>query len=195
MELKQKKLIVLRNTLENPIGERQIIEATIAYANGARLQVEQTGADNVSVYTLDERFDSDAKRFRSHVHRELQLTITNPDAVAAEILQREGYSAMVPVRREVRKVPGGVQILLHENFESISALVQLGVLLLLDTTREFRDKLCQCGWSPCGRFFLETKPPRGRPQRKYCRPMHLELAHNLNATERMRKHRAPRSKK
>ena len=59
--------------------------------------------------------------------------------------------------------------------------VDLGTLLLLDPRRKFGKQLCVCGWAVCGRFFFAKQPPRGRPQRKYCRPGHMERAHNKAA--------------
>jgi hypothetical protein len=195
VELRQKRQIVLRNLVEKPLTEQQIVEATVAYANGARLTIEQSGALEGIVYSMNGEQIEDAERFRSHVRLDLEKMITDPHAVAVKLIQMEGHWPAHQIMRTVRRVPGGVQLVIQERFDSVSALVSLGVLFLLDVSRGYRQKLCQCGWAPCGRFFFETRPPRGRPQRKYCRRSHLDLTHNHKATERMQSNRDRRLRK
>jgi len=72
--------------------------------------------------------------------------------------------------------------------------ISYALLLLMDTKRTYGRDLCLCRFKSCGKFFFVVRPPRGRPQRKYCKREHMLLAHAANAAERVRRSRLNRKR-
>ena len=245
MERKIPRRITLTNDSVNPLTEKQIVDATVAYANGTDLVIhglwpsgakghdmrdqewvrKETGDEKLGAYLqLAEKMRIASLRegkpnpfaidpsvrittvqefrviFRKRVSEILALALRDPHAASEIMLDGgtiRGLFLTCGVRNSLGKTESG---LLRWNteytFSMYAELVELGLILMLDERRSFKEKLCQCQWEPCGLFFFEVKPPTGRPQRKYCCSEHLLKAHDENAAKRMkRKRSAPRSKK
>jgi hypothetical protein len=253
MERRKIKRITLTSDSINPPSEKEFVEATIAFANGAELEVNgywprsgenprfdksPTGDDNLQelidlalavwkAHELKDKLDQQGKKlddkylriittaqerppymptlaaFRSHLRKcvceILSLSFRDP-AAAADFVLEHGLIQGFPYisfrnRYSLGQSAGGLRLNTEYTFTNFSDAVLLGVVLMLDERRGFREKLCQCQWEPCGLFFFEIKPPTGRPQRKYCCSEHMLKAHDLNAANRMKKFRSKPARK
>jgi hypothetical protein len=211
MEHLKGKRIKLRNTETQPLSEREIVEATVAFANGATLELKDFAEGRSSQPSEEEttpsRSDSwgeprTAEQIREderRVTRELLSYILSGPMLEEDVngLTDQDLSSLINPRPFFRKVDGGLTLRFAYSFCSDSDLTTLGVILLEDTERPFKEKLCQCRLESCGLFFFEVKPPTGRPQRKYCSEEHMLMAHDQNAPNRMKKRRrrSPAGKK
>ena len=92
----------------------------------------------------------------------------------------------------------GVQRYRYAHFETYATgpQPQIAFALMLLLAGPFRDQVCRCKLSSCGRFFLASAPKggRGAPIREYCPGTdHREIAHQGTAAERMRRSRRERA--
>lgn len=185
------------------------MEATIAFANGARIEIDgwqsdqkitaglalaavahEQGLAGFEAPPLVTTLEGFRVRLREVTRQRLSLAIQDPQA-AARVAMAAATADLVHPRAVIRLVSGGLSLSHFYEFSTEVELLHLGELLLMDPARAFGSKLCQCQLSTCGAFFLEKKPATGRPQRRYCDPDHMQLAHDQNAASRMRQRRAP----
>jgi hypothetical protein len=199
----RKRTIQLVNSVDRPLGEAQVVEATLAFANGCGLRIvgqgSQPGPAAVQVLQSlpSDRAHGAEARAWEHIFALVQGAHTNPKQCAHAYLQTDlqGDGGGGP-RRLVKRVPGGLAVLYHERFGSILELATLGALLLLDPSRPFLRKLCRCEFDKCRDYFLK-KPPdpdrmstnRGRPKSKYCCTRHANEAHDADAAKRAQAYR------
>jgi hypothetical protein len=240
MERTKSKLIVLKNDSLNPLSEREIVDATIAYANGANIVVNSSFGSPESYELSAEQCDmdlqgwfsaqvglreqaielgikagafdidpsvmnGDIEGFKTLLRTRLRevISLSLHDVVAAAETVRRGPLVKVAtnlhsfgVRGSIGDSPkGGLRFNTEFTFENFVDLVELGLVLLLDDRRGFREKLCQCMWGPCGFLFFKIQRATGAPQRKYCCSEHMLKAHDLNAAERMKKRRRAAARK
>jgi hypothetical protein len=217
MEHQTPRIIKLRNTPVHPLSEQEIAEATLAFANGATLKLlgkdtffkgrrvddeilkgffarrtasrDKAPSDHKGKVTTDE-FQKYAAGFheaiRENIRGDISRSLLDPSAVARSIVERDD-TAFLHVNPIVHATARGLQLTYHHRFASFIDLVVFGLILLVDESRPFREKLCECHLQSCRLFFFEIKPPTGRPQRRYCSEEHLKAAHAQNAPRRMRK--------
>jgi hypothetical protein len=204
----RRRAITLENTPDHPLSERAIIDATLAFANGADLRIDGegepgmrlSGADGEVVLEIEGESQpavqiSGSKteiaaigyRQREAIRRFLARVVKEPGTLARELVNQGWSKSWAKVERVVRPTETGVSIRYYDRFFTPYLLANRGILLLLDPERGFGEKLCQCRLSACGDFFLEVRPPRGRPQRRYCSAEHMELGHKERGALRMRK--------
>lgn len=253
MERKIPRLITLTNDADYPLSEEEIVEATIAFANGAEIllkdreggphrpkeiaerelarrrilekevsNLRRSAKDVLRSWKSGENtplsdeakaeweslaqmttIEQLANKFRKRARETISLSLNDPLEGAGSFW--DGLLGDFPtmslgreflVDHRLDHSDKGIRLVIYYRFPTFFNLVVLGLALLLDDRRRFREKLCQCQWGPCGFLFFEVKPPTGRPQRKYCCSEHLLKAHDENAAKRMkRKRSAPRSKK
>lgn len=223
MEPRREKKLQLKNTPDAPLTERQIVEATIAFTNGARLEIEGLVRRGIDKETGDAAlalqirvakafqelskedggklggesfpqgpFPTSVDEYRRAVRvttREIISDVLNKPKVAAGVIVRRELVSHVHQKPVVRQTEQGLSFRSYYEFNNFVELVDVGVLLLADVERGFREKLCECQLDGCGVFFFEKKPKTGRPQRKYCTPSHMLEAHSLNAPKRMARRR------
>ena len=217
MEPRKSPRIKLRNTPERPLLEEEIVNATIAFANGARLDLKDLvdpfqwsfdgiTPEKIETYVGDEALMHNEERLALRGGRELRpISQIREDArsMTRDILSYylidpvlpedvEGLSGFdlfpsINGRVYMRMTANGCTLDFYYTFATDLELVRLGEFLIQDSERKFGKRLCQCQLKSCGRFFLEVKPATGRPQRRYCDPEHLKEAHALNASKRMRR--------
>jgi hypothetical protein len=221
MEARRAKTIRLTNTPQRPLSEREIAEATIAFANGARLDIEGLERTSLTGSTGDKELEvllrilrsfpksgrepgspaeavpqtvADLRaNYRSDTKALLSAALKKPEAAAAVLVDR-GTEHVVHLRPLLRKVPGGLSLTSYYQFATELDLVKVGQILLIDRERGFLAKLCQCQLEECGDFFFEVKPATGRPQRLYCSREHMLRAHDENASARMARRRPSKPK-
>lgn len=201
-------IITLENRPDHPLSERAIIDATLAFANGADLRIDGegepemrlSGADGevvleiegesqpaVQISGTEAEIAAIGHRQREAIRGYLGRVMREAGTLARELLKQGWTKSWGKVERVVRPIEAGVSIRYYDRFFTPYLLANRGILLLLDPERGFGGKLCQCRLSTCGNFFLEVRPPRGRPQRRYCSAAHMELAHKERGLIRMRK--------
>jgi hypothetical protein len=224
MERAKSKIIALKNDSLNPLSEREIVDATIAYANGANLVINGLGdrhlrdwlSGQVELRELASKagmkhpldldpsvMNTDVEEFKTLVRKRARevIALSFHDVVAAAETFRRGPLVKTAtyhsfgIRCSISDSPKGLRFNTEFAFDTFVDLVELGLALLLDDRRGFREKLCECQWGPCGFLFFEIQPPTGRPQRKYCCSDHMLKAHDLNAAERMKKYRGRPARK
>jgi hypothetical protein len=226
MEQTKPKRITLRNTPERPLTAEEIVNATISFANGDTLdlkdlvdpfqwsrdgikpEVAETYVGNRELRRREERDASESgskprtikqirDQWRFSTRETLTYYLTEPLLPEdANSLINLDFFPRINGRVHFRRTATGLTLDFYYTFATGLDLVSLGELLIEDTERPFGKKLCQCQLKSCGRFFLEVKPPTGRPQRRYCCPEHLKAAHAQNAPKRMQRIRKkPKGKK
>ena len=224
MERRKPKRITLLNDSFSPLSERQIVDATIGFMNGAELTInglwareingkqlrgDEYLADRISLHgelkevALATRRENASSRgpdvasvteykriLRARAGSTVSLSFTDPVAAAKVILDGQLIEGLTynswDANYSLGPSPKGLRLTHEFRFTTVSDLVELGLALLLDESRGFREKLCQCQWKLCGFFFFEVKPATGRPQRKYCSAEHMLKAHDQKAAKRMR---------
>jgi hypothetical protein len=212
----RRKIIILENRPDHPLSERAIIDATLAFANGADLRIDGEGDPEMRLsgaegeVVLEIKGESEPAvqisgteaeiaaigyRQREAISRYLARVMKEPGTLARELLDQGWIKSWAKVERVVRPTEAGVSIRYYDRFFTPYLLANRGILLLLDPERGFGKKLCQCQLSTCGDFFLEVRPPRGRPQRRYCSAGHMELGHKERGPIRMRKIRTRRKQR
>jgi hypothetical protein len=249
MEQPKPKLITLTNDADYPLSEEEIVEATIAFASGAKILLKDRYPYPAEVAARELAWTRYFKKhisavrscakgvlrswksgevtlpdvakaeweamaqmttveqlediFRERVRLIISLSLTDPDESATLFWAGlQGDFPAMPnetafrVNHSIGPSDKGIKLVIYYEFPTFFNLVILGLTLLLDESRRFRQKLCECQWTPCRLFFFEIKPPTGRPQRKYCCSEHMLKAHDENAANRMKKRRrAPAGKK
>lgn len=237
MELRNPARKTIRNAPEKPLSEKQIVDATLMFANGTKLLLDgvRTG-DRIRGTPLtsypeeefepwrDEKVDTATlpiteisnllgrlstgrtmdvegfvKLLRVQVREIISLSLRDRMAAATMCLKHSLINDVNFTCPDVRYTHDlstcGLRLTQRFLLEGPVDLVIFGLFLLLDETRGFGQKLCQCQWEPCGLFFFEAKGATGRPQRRYCGMIdkdgksHMEKAHDKNAPDRMKKRR------
>jgi hypothetical protein len=202
------RAITLENRPDHPLSERAIIDATLAFANGADLRIDGEGEPELRLSGADGEVVLEIKgeaepavqisgteaeiaairhRQQAAIRGFLARVMQEPGDLARELLNQGWTKSWSRVERVVRPTEAGVSVSYYDRFFTPYLLANRGILLLLDPERGFGEKLCQCQLSTCGDFFLEIRPPRGRPQRKYCSAEHMQLGHKERGAIRMRK--------
>jgi hypothetical protein len=163
--------------------------ASLDAPNGRRLATEQ-----------QLEIDAAATEARRGKWREfLAAVVRDPADAAARLLgDAEKLLERVWPLPALRRTPRGVALRYHAIILDLSSFDAFVSTLLLDEERPFGRDLCRCKFKGCGAdghgalFFLEKKPATGRPQRRYCTPEHMLMAHARESTKRARKSRAKR---
>lgn len=226
-----KKTVILRNLFsENSPTEREIVEATIAFVNGATIVVDDV-PDSLKHLQLvpapmtptQRRIAEDSLRgWRKLVHggkppetnirdasedegllqsrfrlvyREFLAKLLHDPRAIPRTFTDMGFLSKLPVETYLHATADGLSIVHHYHLDTFFDATQVGTALLLDQTKDFGRKICQCQLGTCGKFFFEIQPATGRPQRKYCCSDHMTDAHNQNAAKRMKKFRSKPARK
>jgi hypothetical protein len=174
-----------------PFTEREFVERVLAFANGAKL----VGNAIDLVAGVARGVDTEADRWDYRKHELV------PDAVrAAKWLETilEGGPlrslgdevlplAHLSVLRPTYKLRGRRIEVQYQHFAArVEAAVAYGVLLMLDSERDYAKNLCRCKYTECNRFFLAVKPRTGRPRRDYCTPACFKAARVAGGPDRVR---------
>jgi hypothetical protein len=189
MERGRGKVITLVNTDERPLSEREVVDATLAFANGSDLRIDGT---------VPPKYPEDAvERLQALIRNHLERVLSEPTALARELWEAgwlKSPGVWARAHEIARAIEGGIAIDSRGEYISGYQIANRGVALLLDPrpprAPDFQRKLCQCQFSECRRFFLEAQRGRGRPQRLYCCKDHMLRGHDERGEVRMKNHRA-----
>jgi hypothetical protein len=228
----RQKRVVLRNLLSAGPTDREIVEATVAFVNGATIVIDdvpdslkhlrleaapmlpaerQVAEDSLRVLqgliygATDSSPEADSgiaaddeaalqARYRLVYRKFLARLLCDPSAISREFSDK-GLMSKLPIDTYLLDRGDGLSIVHHYHLNTFFDVTQIGTAYLLDRTRDYTRKLCQCQLRSCGKFFFEVQPPTGRPQRKYCCKGHMEEAHAQNAGKRMKKFRSKPARK
>lgn len=195
----------LTNSIEEPLTEYQIVLATLAAANGARLYLDGSRGGDRGLAQLRELSAAVQKHVRSDPtsddssqdldERWRESVVAILDGIISGVMQQviaEDPTTTTEIhglqmRPMMKVVDGKLRLVTHYSFAIEHSLVSFGELLLADSSRDFGSKLCRCRLKSCGLFFLERRPPTGRPQRIYCCDEHLTQGHNSGSGERRKR--------
>jgi hypothetical protein len=224
MEHKRRNPFDLRASERRYPSEAEIVEATVAFTNGATLEVGQLDPPSareiaeweeglkfwsVQINLLREEglLESNAldapqkrdleSRYRAVYRALISAYLRNPEAVDAQFIS-QGLSSEILGRTLWMPTENGMSIVHHYQLFTFVDVISLGKSLLMDRARGFAQTLCQCQLSNCGKFFFIEKRATGRPATRYCKKSHMLKAHKLNAPSRMKRMRSepkPRGKK
>jgi len=158
------------------MSDEALLDATLAFANGAELQMEEWRERDA------ETLESQREVIRGYLERILRGEWRK---LAQELLD-QGWQkwSTSTVRRAVRLTDEGLEISYHEQLHSAHLLAMWGVALLL--SKPLRLDLCKCHYSECQKFFWKVVPTKGPPRRTYCSDEHLKLGHSENVATRAR---------
>ncbi|MEY4762722.1 MAG: hypothetical protein RLZZ200_2578 [Pseudomonadota bacterium] len=200
----------LLNTAQQPAGEQDLVEATLAFANGSDVELNgvlippapagfnQAGQDlwgfqtegDPAAATWETVWRETQERLRGDLQNRLAQVLTQPDAAAAQALRAWRWPRAQPV---IRMVPGGLRLAVHYPLAGVEDLCDLGLALILDVERGRRADLCRCQLESCGRYFFVDRGASNRPRTRYCSPAHMLAFHGgERGAARVRKHRAKR---
>lgn len=223
MEHRRHKVMHLKNSAEQPLTEREIVEATVAFANGANLEIDGLVARGAFPHEVGDRkiesslklrralqenpipslgemptsdipVDVGAYRAQMRTATRMRLADLLADPVAsAREYVGRSFEDVVSAKTILRATPAGLVRANYYTFSTDSDLVLLGSVLLA-ADASLREKLCQCQLASCGVFFFEKKPATGRPQRRYCTRAHMLRSHDENASQRMARKRPAKPK-
>jgi hypothetical protein len=180
------------------VSERALIDRAIRYANAGDVK---SWASFVEGIELPESVGSGAQfmasfapereAFRSALTA-IVMKDTTPALVADWRRRAEGL-ILLPTFGQGHV---SYRLIVIEYFSPpLGAQFAYVLLLLLDPERPFGRDLCQCRLEGCGRFFFTSPNPKGgRPQRLYCNPTHMHMAHEATAPERVRRSRENRKR-
>lgn len=198
----------LLNTAQQPASERELVEATLEFANGADLELNgvllppappgfhESGQDlwgfpsgEGSTSTAWETvWRESQERLRGNLRDRLVQVIAQPEAAAAVAVRAWRWSRAHPV---LRLVPGGLRLAIHYPLAGVEDLCDLSIALILDVERGRRADLCRCQLETCGQFFFVDRRASNRPRTKYCSPAHMLAFHGgERGAARVRKHRS-----
>jgi hypothetical protein len=214
--MERKPVVRLENSQQKPLTEREIVEASVDFLNGRRIEIPGWSGDNEIrfIIALEEIQSSNAGRtvgkprnasqpsdeavqafrnsFREAQREMLSRLIADPGAVALELKEA---APLIDPKPLIRVVQDGLWLDHFYEFKSELDLVTLGLVLLADPRRRSNwPQLCRCQLPSCGAFFFEKRPPTGRPQRRYCSRTHMLRAHDQNAPRRMATRRPKKPK-
>ena len=177
------------NTDERALSEREVVDATLAFANGSDVRFDGTAPAKYAEGALE--------RLQTLIRDHLERVLSEPTALARELWRLVGLKSpgvWARTHEIARAIDGGIAIDSRGEFISGYQLANRGIALLLDPrpprAPDFQRKLCRCRFSECRRFFLEEQRGRGRPQRFYCCKDHMLRGHDERGEQRMKKHRA-----
>lgn len=213
MQQIKERVVGLKNLADRPLIESEIVDATVEFANGARLQIDGLEGDEPLRLVGDRRIRADlavrgatddVEAYRSQVRgatRSVLASIIAHPLAQARALAASEIGGLIRTQVVLREPPR--PLLTHRYaFATDLDLVLLGRILLADQSRPFQEKLCQCLYSQCGDFFFEMKAVvsrrggGGMRRRKYCCDEHMNKARDERRTERAQaKRRAPRRPK
>jgi hypothetical protein len=182
------KQLSLKNTPIDPLSEEQIVEAAIAFANGATISL----LDQVARPTALEA-ELRQELIRGHLGEIISGNVDEEDLSTG--LDDDGFFKTISPRLYLRKTKKGFTVAFYYTFADWFSVVKLGSFFLHDSERPFRERLCRCQLASCGRFFFKIQHATGAPQRKYCCSEHMLKGHDLSAASRMKKRRRATARK
>ncbi len=203
-------VLKLLHTSQQPATEQELVEATLALANGTDVELNrvlvppapagfnQPGHDLWGFPTDDGQAPSTweavwretLERLRADLRARLAQAMSQPDAAAAAAVRAWHWPRVQPV---LRLVPGGLRLTVYYPVAGLEELCDLGVALILDLDRGHQADLCRCQLESCGAYFFVDRGASNRPRTKYCSPAHMLAFHGGDrGAARVRKHRARR---
>jgi hypothetical protein len=201
--------------------EQDIVDATVAFQNGATLVVNGEPDFNRKESVLETSVQvweqlvselreigltclppnaapiSDLPSRYPNAHGEFLAAFVSDRAATEDKLVSRGIASSINVHATLwQPTKDGMAIVHHYEFSNPFDVITVGTALLFDRGKGFGQRLCQCQLESCRKFFFEKKAATGRPARRYCKTQHMLKAHDLNAPGRMKKRRGkPRAKK
>lgn len=185
------------------LAESEYVDRMLAFANATpakdSAELQELGFELVTGNRLndDERGDAeswqeDEGEFGAAQRQLIQWLETVRTGTKAEFekfvsLVCEACSRMV-VRPGFNAKAGRLDVEFRFYPDDLEAAFGYALHLLLREPRG-RNRLCRCRYLECHRFFLEVKPPTGRPRRDYCSQEHFDAARKLGAAIRIREYR------
>jgi hypothetical protein len=222
MEREKAKLPTLINDPLHPLTDAQIVDATLAFVNGADIALNRlepgcsieeciSQARKFREFSTNEverpfldvplAFGSTAELhsyLRNRVAVILGHALTDP-AATAKVIDKDGFQ-LIPgyyfgscnVRLVRLHSQSGYRLTSCYEFQNSIQLIELGLFLILAQGTGFRERLRRCKWNGCAWFFLIVKPETGRSKSHYCRSDCMEQLHNSRGAARMKKLRRAR---
>lgn len=184
----------LRNLATAPASDDSLVDALIAFVNGADLIIcgqksrfgePHSKAVDRPIYSalLQAAIDgepsilpmlTDKEGHQRPVFAVISLGLRN-DALPEPI---RGI-ASVSVSRVLLARPQGYSLGYFRQFRTARAALAEATVLTLDPARPYARKLCRCKYPDCQKFYFAEKNLRGGPpNRIYCTPKHRKLHNN-----------------
>ncbi len=172
--------------------ERDVIEAVLWFANLRRItsthqiEVRLSGLSYVKGYFMViEPHEVDAYRHDQAELREWLEDIISSEAGRNRVKKKvsERMNNVSEAKLLFENGSFGYRFVLH----GVQAVCALGLALILDKKRGLSNRLKRCGNPDCLRFNLDFEP-KGRP-RRFCNDSCKRAFDNVDAVERVRRHR------
>jgi hypothetical protein len=186
---------------EGCVTEEEYVHAAVEFANAKNWRSALTlrsGArkpiriDNVAAATpLSELAGHDYAEWHAEFRNYLSEVVDRKPSVELRALIAAGAGRMIQISEpslqpgpfSYRYVPLNLRVAFAHVFK-----------LLLHPDMPYGKELCQCQLGSCRKFFFVRRQATGRPGRRYCKPEHMRLAHELDTARRVRVSRAKRKK-
>jgi hypothetical protein len=145
-------------------------------------------ARNLKVPNDKQRRAEEQALFRRHLATVMQGCL--PREVKVYLALSAGRVLLVPIPELIDE---GSRLGYRYLPQSLRAALSFALLLLIDQSRSYAARICQCKLRTCGNFFFVKRAETGRPRRRYCNDDHMSEAHDLGAAERVKRRRAERA--
>jgi hypothetical protein len=189
----------LRNFVTAPANDDSLVEAVLAFANGAELIIvgqpdcgvpRSRPADRAPYVELLQ----DVVGERSILPMLTDNLGRRRPAIPVIRLGRRSDSLPAPIRglrsirveRVVISRPRGYSLAYFRQFRTVGALLAEVATLIADPDKPYARALCRCQYPACRNFYLARKNPKGGPaNRIYCEPEHRRLHNNSALRKKM----------
>jgi hypothetical protein len=199
----------LKNSVTEPLDDRAVLHATLAFANGSALFLEPTRDGLPDIREVARQGDAaewPSKLWQSvgaFLHEDEQLraksravlsdisstrTRSVPRALKAAISD-DAWICRLNERPVVYRRKGVELVGRFSSFEDHRAVVARGITLFAQ--HDCPALVGRCKLGSCGVFFVARQNPKGGPpNRIYCRSDHRDLHHNSAARKKVGESRA-----
>jgi len=189
----------LRNLKTTPASDDFLVDALLAFANGAEVTiVGQPRYGEPHSKAADRPVYVELLKDTIGGRQSILPMLTDKDGrqrpmVAVIDLGRSNASLPSPIRSlgsvSVKRIvvgrPRGYSLAYFRQFHTARAALAEAAMLIVDPYRPYGRALCRCQYPACQKFYFARKNPRGGPpNRTYCTPKHRELHNNSS----LRKH-------
>lgn len=183
-----------------PLSEQELLDAALEFANkgsarawlallsGIKVPADLFSSPRVAAIA-DRVVAEEFEPARQRLVDDMAAVVRGADtsAIARRAAREAARVVLVP---HFELVDGALRVTHRYLAQDLAARVSYVVLLLLDSSRDFGRRLCQCKLETCERFFWERRSTQGgRRGRSFCSPEHMREHNSATAAERVRRHR------
>ncbi|MDE2137928.1 MAG: hypothetical protein KGJ68_10870 [Gammaproteobacteria bacterium] len=190
------------NLNEHGVTDSEVVRALVALGNGERVELDTsrglapglTEADGERFRRLISKAAEDPREFAEEfLPPPLGGRATNAGALKVLSLLKPRLALAVGAGPTASSggrsaTPMRLSLSYFHDYPDVESVLTYGLLLLLDSNREYGKSLSRCHLPSCSKFYLAKPNPKGGPaNRYYCKPAHRDEAHNSKQNRKPRR--------